>query len=87
VIAAVDHVPGKPTEVERELASEIKKSADKDQEAAEEEKRTAEFAERVHRSTLLALVHRRPSEILLGSPGDYKLKRTKTQINSIPEKK
>src|ERR1700674_128821 len=57
VFAAVDDVPRKSSEAEGEFASEIEKSADKNQEAAEEEKRTAEFAERVHRSSLLEMVH------------------------------
>jgi hypothetical protein len=48
VLAAVDDVPGKPSEAEREFASEIENSADKDHEAADEEKRASEFAERVH---------------------------------------
>jgi hypothetical protein len=57
VFAAIDDVPGELSEAEREFATEIKKSADKNQKAAEEEKRTAEFAERVHRSVLLELGH------------------------------
>jgi len=48
VLAAVDDVAGKAAEAKRELAAEIKKSADEDEEAAEEKKGAAEFAERVH---------------------------------------
>jgi hypothetical protein len=57
VFAAVDDVPRKSSEAEREFAPEIEKSTDKNHEAAEEEKRTAEFAERVHRSILLELIY------------------------------
>lgn len=49
VFTAVDYVPRKFSEAEGEFASEIEKSADKNQEATHEEKRTAEFAEWVHR--------------------------------------
>ncbi len=48
MLAAVDDVAGKASEAEGELAAEIKKSADEDEEAAEKEERAAEFAERVH---------------------------------------
>jgi len=48
VLAAVDNIAGKAAEAKGELAAEIKKSADEDEEAAEEKKGAAEFAERVH---------------------------------------
>ena len=47
MLAAVDDVAGKAAEAKGELAAEIKKSADEDEEAAEEKKGAAEFAERV----------------------------------------
>jgi len=48
VLAAVDDVARKAAETKGELAAEIKKSADEDEEAAEKKKSAAEFAERVH---------------------------------------
>src|SRR6266581_7878375 len=44
----MDDVAGKAAETKGELAAEIKKSADEDEEAAEKKKGAAEFAERVH---------------------------------------
>jgi len=43
----MDDVAGKAAETKGELAAEIKKSADEDEEAAEKKKGAAEFAERV----------------------------------------
>jgi len=57
VFTAVDDVPGKLPEAEGEFASEIEKSPDENQEAAEEKKRTAKFAERVHRRILPEMIH------------------------------
>ena len=48
MLAAVDDVAGKAAEAKGELAAEIKKSANDDEEAAEKEEGAAEFAERVH---------------------------------------
>jgi hypothetical protein len=57
VFAAVDDIAGKLSETEGEFATEIEKRADKNQEAAEEEKHTAEFAKRVHSRIILEMVH------------------------------
>ena len=48
MLAAVDDVARKAAETKGELAAEVEKSADEDEEAAEKKKSAAEFAERVH---------------------------------------
>ena len=48
VFAAVDDVAGKFSQAERELCAKVKKSANKDEESAENEEGAAEFAKRVH---------------------------------------
>ena len=48
VFAAMDDVAGKFSKAEGEFTAEVKKSADKDEEGAEEEEHAAEFAERIH---------------------------------------
>jgi hypothetical protein len=53
VFAAVDDVAGEAAEAEGELGAEVKNSAGKDQESAEEKERATEFAKRVH-STILS---------------------------------
>jgi len=44
VFAAMDEVAGKAAETERELAAEVKKSADGEKESAENKEGAAEFA-------------------------------------------
>lgn len=48
VFAAMHDVTGKPPQAERKLVAEIKDSAKKNDKGAEEEKRAAEFAKRIH---------------------------------------
>lgn len=48
VFAAVNDVAGEFSQAEGELVSEIEKSSEKDEKNAEQKKRAAEFAERVH---------------------------------------
>jgi len=48
VFTAVDNVAGEFSQAKREFATEVKKRAYEDQEAAENEEGTAEFAEGVH---------------------------------------
>jgi len=48
VFAVVNDVAGKFSQAKREFCTEIKKCAQEDEEAAEEEKCAAEFAERIH---------------------------------------
>jgi len=48
VLAAVDDVAGKAAEAKRELAAEVEKSADKDEEGAENEESAAEFTDGIH---------------------------------------
>ena len=48
VFAAMNDIAGEATEAEREFAAEIKKSADKYEEGAEDEEGAAEFAEGIH---------------------------------------
>jgi hypothetical protein len=49
VFATMDDVAGKSSEAEREFAPEVEKSANEHEETTEEEERTADFAERVHK--------------------------------------
>jgi len=48
MFAAVDDVAGEAAEAQWEFSAEVKQSADKDQEGAENEESAAEFAERIH---------------------------------------
>ena len=48
VFAAANDVTGEATKAERELAAEVEKSADKDEEGAENEESAAEFTDRIH---------------------------------------
>ena len=48
MFAAMDDVAGKAAETEREFPAQIKKSADREEQCAENKERSAEFAERVH---------------------------------------
>jgi hypothetical protein len=48
VFTAVDDIAREPAETEGQFSAKVKKSANDDQQAAKEEKRAAEFAERVH---------------------------------------
>ena len=48
VFAAVDDVAGEAAEAQWEFSAEVKQSADKDQEGAENEEGAAEFAEGIH---------------------------------------
>jgi hypothetical protein len=48
VFAAVDDIAGEAAEAEGELSAKVKKTANKDEESAENEEGAAEFAKRVH---------------------------------------
>ena len=48
VFAVVDDVAGQFSQAEGELVPKVKKSAEKDQESAEEKERAAEFAKGIH---------------------------------------
>ena len=48
VFTAVDDVTGESAEAEGEFSAEVKKSANKDEESAENKEGAAEFAKRVH---------------------------------------
>jgi len=52
VFATMDDVAGEASETERKSRAEIKKCAEKDKEAAEDEQGAAEFAERIHQKSL-----------------------------------
>ena len=52
VFAAMNNVAGKFSETKGELVPKVKKGAKKDEESAEEEKRTAELTKRLHRGIL-----------------------------------
>ena len=52
VFAAVNDVAGQFSQAEWQLVPEIKKEPNQDEEPSEEEKRTAEFAKRVHKAIL-----------------------------------
>ena len=54
VFAAMDNVAGEFSQAEREFHTKIKKCAQENEEAAEEEKCAAEFAKRVHKASLEA---------------------------------
>jgi hypothetical protein len=45
-------IAGKPAEAERELSAEIKKSAQKDEKGAEEQKGAAYFAKGIHKRSV-----------------------------------
>ena len=48
MFAVVDDVAGQFSQAEGELVPKVKKSAEKDQESAEEKERAAEFAKGIH---------------------------------------
>jgi hypothetical protein len=48
VFAAMDDVAGKSAETQRKLSTEVQKSADDDEEGAENKEGAAEFAEGIH---------------------------------------
>jgi hypothetical protein len=48
MFATIDDVAGKFSQAQRQFAAEIEKNSDEGKKATEEEKRAAEFAERVH---------------------------------------
>ncbi|HEY6946768.1 MAG TPA: hypothetical protein VI431_16645, partial [Candidatus Acidoferrum sp.] len=52
VFAAVNYVAGQFSQAEGELVAKVQKSADKNEEGAKENKRTAEMTQRIHRLIL-----------------------------------
>ena len=58
VFAAVDDIAGEFSQAEGEFPAKVKKSANKDEESAENEKGAAEFAKRVHPGILPEPVER-----------------------------
>ncbi len=48
MFAAVDNIAGEFSQAERELCAKVKKSANKDEESAENEEGASEFAKWVH---------------------------------------
>ena len=48
MFAAMDDIAREAAEAQRELAAKVKKSANKDEESAENEEGAGEFAKRVH---------------------------------------
>ena len=71
MFAAVDDVAGEFSETEREFVPKVEKRAEKNEESAEEEKRAAEFSERVHNVKFYPEAARRFAEACCAITSQY----------------